>query len=173
MGRFEGLLRWFFLNRKGFCEIMGGYGSGRQDGWRRTVESSLTLSATKIGRNFWGRGSLQWSANGEPYASMGYERRGPLALALSYAVSGVPHSDLLTMETTRPHYGGVRYWWECPGCYRQVAKLYFQRAQWKCRTCHGLTYQSCKDSRQHSGLYNLMARQLGTDAREVRRALKG
>jgi hypothetical protein len=41
--------------------------------------------------------------------------------------------------TTSPHYGGRRYWWLCPRCWRRVAHLYGGHP-FLCRECHDLTY---------------------------------
>jgi hypothetical protein len=48
------------------------------------------------------------------------------------------------MTTTEPRYGGVRYWWECPQCWRRCRVLYAYPAQGRerfmCRRCQGLRY---------------------------------
>lgn len=52
------------------------------------------------------------------------------------------------LVTTRPHFGGVRWWFLCPGrrCGRRVAKLYFPPGNgvkyFLCRLCYDLTYRS-------------------------------
>ena len=45
------------------------------------------------------------------------------------------------IATTRPNYGGERYWFVCPQCGRIVASLYGSKYFW-CRYCHNLTYKT-------------------------------
>jgi hypothetical protein len=40
------------------------------------------------------------------------------------------------------HFGGHRYWFECPWCYRRCRMLYQMGPALKCRTCADLRYQS-------------------------------
>ncbi|MBN1181820.1 MAG: hypothetical protein JXB49_05995 [Bacteroidales bacterium] len=57
----------------------------------------------------------------------------------------------LKFITSRPHYGGVRYWFVCPECKRRAGTLYRPPGAscFKCRHCHNLTYSSSQvhDSR--------------------------
>jgi hypothetical protein len=46
------------------------------------------------------------------------------------------------LVTTPCHYGGVRYWFECPRCEGRVAKLYENNDNFYCRKCLGLEYYS-------------------------------
>lgn len=50
----------------------------------------------------------------------------------------------VTLETTTPHFGGLRYWMACPKCYRLVAALYLPRneSRFACRVCYHLVYES-------------------------------
>lgn len=58
--------------------------------------------------------------------------------------------DLVTITC---NYGGIRYWFICPlvvngqVCNKRVSKLYLPPGAkyFGCRTCHNLTYQSCKE----------------------------
>lgn len=56
----------------------------------------------------------------------------------------IPVNDLVWLTITRPRYGGVRWWFRCPGteCGRRVGVLYLPigAVHFRCRTCHGLTY---------------------------------
>jgi hypothetical protein len=48
------------------------------------------------------------------------------------------------LVTTKPHFGGVRYWYECPACGHGVAKLYAVDSdrRFLCRRCRGACYFS-------------------------------
>ena len=45
-------------------------------------------------------------------------------------------------DRTHCHYGGHRYWFLCPRCYRRVAVLYGAGKYFYCRHCYKLTYTS-------------------------------
>jgi len=44
--------------------------------------------------------------------------------------------------TTRPHYGGVRWWYVCPVCQKRRTALYLSGSSMECRQCAGLHYPS-------------------------------
>ena len=48
------------------------------------------------------------------------------------------------LVTTRPNFGGSRYWLKCPHCGRRVRKLYPEADShcMACRKCFGLVYDS-------------------------------
>jgi hypothetical protein len=51
----------------------------------------------------------------------------------------------LAITGTRLRYGW-RWWFICPMCYRRAYYLYWQFGHFACRTCQGLTYESCQKS---------------------------
>jgi len=73
----------------------------------------------------------------------------------------------ITVESTRPHFGGLRYWFRCPilvdgkmPCWRRVGKLHLPRGarRFGCRQCHGLTYESSKTAHQFERLGDAQGR---------------
>ena len=58
----------------------------------------------------------------------------------------------IRMQTTYPHFGGVRWWFTCPlivdgkACERRVSALYLCGRYFGCRNCHRLTYRSCQEA---------------------------
>ncbi|WP_299376366.1 hypothetical protein [uncultured Tateyamaria sp.] len=50
-------------------------------------------------------------------------------------------SDTIFLSITQPEKGGVRWWFECPGCHARRAKLYLS-TYFRCRSCLGLCYSS-------------------------------
>jgi hypothetical protein len=60
---------------------------------------------------------------------------------------------------TKPHFGGQRVWFSCPGlqsfdpCWKRVAKLYRPPYEdhFACRTCWDLTYESQKSHNKNFG----------------------
>ena len=79
-----------------------------------------------------------------------------------------PHEQRYRVELTwtKPHYGGIRLWFQCPRTYRRCAKLYLPLGgyQFWSRQAYRLGYQCQRESRQD----RLMRR-----ARKLHRALGG
>lgn len=172
---------------------MGGYGSGWRGTKKVTVEKSLSLSMTDLVRKgaavpgLWTRGSWVWRqgcVESRVIASIGYEANLVDAeaawLRLHYSASGEEMDYRIRLTTTRPHYGGLRWWFLCSlACSngeegRRVGKLYLPPGahHFGSRRAHGLTYRSCQESGQFSGLFRALAAEMGTDETTVRRALK-
>jgi hypothetical protein len=116
---------------------MGGAGSGRHCGFgRTTVEDGLTLDINKLVRDGnirlagWFSGSLCWKrvSSGKEIGNIGYEANllDPFIawMRLSYCVNGEPQDQRITLEATRPNYGGRRWWFHCPATGDRVAKLH-------------------------------------------------
>jgi hypothetical protein len=145
---------------------MGGFGSGRW-GWhskKTTVEDCKTLDLHQLAREgsfVAGRAaSLRWLRGEQETGSIGYTvhpRESGLLLVLSYRWSradgeGQSVELPIPLETTRPRFGGLRWWGRCPlavsgvACRRRVAKLYLPPGEcyFGCRVCHGLTYHSAQ-----------------------------
>jgi hypothetical protein len=117
---------------------MGGWGSGRHGG-RPAVEDGLTVDIGLMLRRGWakdgalGSGSLSWSRNGEPFATIGhrYDLTDPDNAHLTLHYTRTPHGGLpeqveqrIRLSWTRPNYGGRRWWMICPYSGRRVAKLH-------------------------------------------------
>ncbi len=101
-------------------------------------------------------------------------------LRLSYQLGdkwGIEHwfEQVLRLQTTRPNFGGVRWWFSCPRtvdgeeCGRRVGKLYRPPSSryFACRRCLDLTYESCQRSHRHDGLFALMAGETSGEAFEA------
>jgi hypothetical protein len=181
---------------------MGGFGSGRW-GWhskKTTVEDCKTLDLHQLAREgsfvAWRTGSLRWLRGEQETGSIGYTVRpcgDRLVLVLSYRWSqaggeGQSIEVPIPLETTRPRFGGLRWWGRCPlavsgvACRRRVAKLYLPPAEcyFGCRVCHGLTYHSAQthDKRVDALRRNpelldaIMEDHRGTSVRDLILALK-
>ena len=86
----------------------------------------------------------------------------------------------ITLQTTRLHTGGLRWWFTCPrspqgrACERRVGKLYLPPGAryFGCRHCYDLTYTSCQESHLYDrGFAQLAAEIPGTTGTELRRLL--
>src|ERR671920_160703 len=177
---------------------MGGTGSGR---WtyhhkRRTVEECWALSISEVDRvlDFSKPGSI--SHLFRPTIPKTGKRMSPVRcmskvgddgkplLGLSYTVKdrwSVEDrvEEVLRLQTTRPTFGGVLWWFSCPRvvdgeeCGRRVGKLYRPPGgrYFACRRCLELTYVSCQKSHRYDGLFALMAGEASGESFEaVKRA---
>ncbi len=52
------------------------------------------------------------------------------------------HQSTINFVETKCHFGGTRWWFECPKCLRRCAKLYDDRDNFYCRGCLDLEYAS-------------------------------
>jgi hypothetical protein len=60
------------------------------------------------------------------------------------------------------HFGGVRWWFDCPGCGRRCSKLYLplRGEGFLCRLCHDLSYDSRNESRAGAMGTNITPQQM-------------
>ncbi len=151
---------------------MGGSGSGRP-GWRPLAEQSKRLvigryvallrrlddprvvTAQAVERWTWSHGG------GESASILVIAERGPWGprIRLRYKVDDTPVEEVIEVLTTTPNYGGRRWWWQCPRCYRRVGVLFAPGSRWRCRHCWRITYTSSNESHQN----DVLARMLGCD----------
>jgi hypothetical protein len=105
---------------------------------------------------------------------------GGLVLSLDYRTDGKPIQLPIRLQTTRPHLGGVRWWFTCPlgigsaPCRRRVSKLHLHRRYFGCRHCHSLTYRSCQVAHKqersdacwakHGEAFQALMRRLGSES---------
>ncbi len=82
----------------------------------------------------------------------------------------------VTICATKPNFGGLRWWFRCPACYRRVAHLHMPRwsrgasAFFLCRVCHDLSYESAQYHRSLTeAIMKLSAIQIGGTHRQGRR----
>ena len=141
---------------------MGGYGSGRRRTRKLTVEECRALSiahfplSDSVAQSYsWG--ILYWkSYTDDTIACVAYncEARGngSAIVRLSYATRQESKGEIeepVQAVTTRPYFGGMRWWFVCPLivggiiCERRVRKLYLPHGgrYFGCRRCYNLTYE--------------------------------
>lgn len=158
---------------------MGGRGSGSWYRWNKkdTVDDGLSLDINKLVRDGrivrgYGAGSMRWTntRTGEETASIGFilDPLGEdgLTMRLRYTKTGRNNDKEsldypIMLQTTRPNYGGRRWWFTCPlvvngrPCRRRVGKLYLPPGgkYFGCRHCYNLTYKSCQESDKRINFY--------------------
>jgi hypothetical protein len=173
---------------------MGGPGSGWQGAKNAVVDDGLVLSVSDLMRKAAliagtrTQGSWVWrhgygSRNDQVIATIGYEGDlvDPAAawMRLHYRANGEAVDYRVRLTTTRPHYGGLRWWFLCPivrpdgGPPRRVAKLYLPQGSryFGSRAAYGLTYRSCQESGKFSGMFRELAARMGMDEATVRAAI--
>jgi hypothetical protein len=136
--------------------MMGGFGSGRPNSGRITVEGCRSIDVNRLHKAGCLRagwfGGWEWSRDGEKVASINL-RAETDQLHLSYRVSIGSSGWEDVTETVRLvrvpcRFGGTRPYFVCPGiingvtCNRRVAKLYGPGRYFLCRYCYRLAHAS-------------------------------
>ncbi len=136
---------------------MGGPGSGRHWGsGKSTVEDGLTLDINNLVRDGnirpgkWCWGTLTWRRvpSGDEIGSIGYQANlidlDDAWMRLQYQLNGESKDYRIVLESTRPNYGGRRWWFRCPVTGRRVAKLHSPPGGdiFASRRAFGLAYRS-------------------------------
>lgn len=140
---------------------MGGYGSGTRGGWvRPIVEHSTVLDVDRLVRHgliapgLYRSGSLVWRNidTGEETGSVGFvsdtqDDRGRFDLSYRLGSERRLVECPARLATSRPHFGGVRWWFICPLSGRWVRKLYLHLGcdYFASRQALGLTYAVCRE----------------------------
>jgi hypothetical protein len=135
---------------------MGGYGSGRH-GWHASIEAtdSYVLSASalrSIRPGSAGEAKLTWHSGFELNVTV-ETINGDVRLFLEHEhrSSREPEGTVrycVDLATTRPHFGGRRWWFLCPRSGRRVSKLYLPLGGfhfWS-RRAYALAYQCQRES---------------------------
>ncbi len=155
---------------------MGGYGSGRWGGSptiERTASYGLKVQDfTRVGvrEGIAAHWRMSWGDEEFPvtffidtrdvsnaWIELTHESRTEPAYEQHYRIQ---------LTCTKPHYGGIRWWFRCPRTYRRCSKLYLPLGghRFWCRQAYGLGYGCQRESRQD----RFMRR-----ARKLHRALGG
>ncbi len=131
----------------------------------RILDASQLMREGILGQGVTRAGTWQWTRidTGEVTASIDYrvDTSSDPALHLTYnpAEGAKPLNEAIGLETTRPHRGGLRWWFTCPlvvdgeRCGRRVQKLYLPHSgrYFGCRHCYELSYESKnKDARMRA-----------------------
>ncbi len=157
---------------------MGGLGSGNWSRWptKSVVGNGLTLDLYKLIRD--GAfspgqvtsGTLTWTRNGEYIGSIGYnsDLTNPSSgsVHLHYNHEDKPVDYRVSLETTRPYFGGLRWWFVCPVNGTRAAKLHLPSGSniFASRQAFDLAYRSQNETASD---------RLLTKAQDIRRNLGG
>jgi len=110
-------------------ELIAGY-TFKRVRWCRARGGTITIGGRVVGWQLAPDGVTVTHPAADPGA-------GPLAYLVPTITTVVPS-------------GGVRRWWECPGCRRRADALYLPdgRDRLGCRRCCGLTYKSQQSAKR-------------------------
>lgn len=151
---------------------MGGYGSGRRIFKKLTVEDCWPLDAAKLFQHGYPANALTWTNSRGVQtlaAACWYDWEGDTrVLHLHLKVGDTTIGEMaIRLVSTRPHFGGVRWWFRCE-CGRRSRVLYMRpdTAYFRCRACHDLIYESAQthDSRVDYLCRNLTALRAALDS---------
>ncbi len=178
---------------------MGGLGSGNRDHrWRKktVVEDCLEIDANRWMREGILRadvhrtGSWRWTYTAGGSFLVNYEVNtldqlaASVHLWYSWEWTATKERDSanyrVDLTATRPHLGGLRWWFLCPltvnhrACTRQVGRLYLppDARYFGCRHCYDLTYTTCQKSHKFDRFHRRMACNLGWDLETLKWVLK-
>jgi hypothetical protein len=178
--------------------LMGGPGSGNNYHWHRpskktVVEDCQELDASRLMRegilasDVRLSGSWRWynAATNETTSSIAFEvctlgESAPwLRLFYTFKAEQKSADYRVSLTTTRPRFGGLRWWFICPlivngrPCGQRVGKLYLPPGgrYFGCRRCHSLTYTSCQESHKYDRVYRMLAADMGCDPKTVKWAM--
>jgi hypothetical protein len=115
--------------------------------------------------------TCRWTNGVGKAGTLGYHLtrtpEGEMALRLTYAITNCMSGEkkelnyTVELTTTRPHFGGQRFWFRCPmvtngvPCRKRVAKLYLPSGgrYFGCRICYDLTYRSAQEHDKRGDMF--------------------
>lgn len=134
---------------------MGGWGSGRKNYSKLTVESHPCIDIRWLKK----KGYLRSGSPGR----LGYSRHGKTLGTISYRAEldglrmhfscgpvddkWVEVAQVAKFDWTPCNYGGKRVWLLCPQCGKRVVVLYVRWRKFLCRHCLDINYSSQHESR--------------------------
>lgn len=134
---------------------------GRGVFWKKsTVEDSLKIDMKNFARDVDltspSTGYTSWKSNLGKEDRVGWQVNPEHSVRLIYTItkaSGEKKSfdyEVL-IETTPCHYGGERWWFLCPVCFRRCRIIYQPPGQsiFACRICHDLSYRSRQEGKNY------------------------
>ena len=157
---------------------MGGLGSGNWSRWptRSVVGNGLTLDLYKLikdGAFCPGQttgGSLTWTRGDDYIGSIGYSsdltKPSSGSVRLHYNHEDKPVDYRVSLTTTRPYFGGLRWWFVCPVKGTRAAKLHLPSGSniFASQKAFGMAYRSQNETASDRML---------TKAQDIRRNLGG
>jgi len=137
---------------------------GRGVFWKKsTVEESLSLDMKNFARDVdltsYATGYSSWKSSFGKEDRIGWKVNPYRSIRLQYTTTKISgekkeHDYEVLIETTPCNYGGERWWFLCPVCFRRCRILYQPPSQsvFACRICHNLSYQSQQEGKNYSSM---------------------
>jgi len=146
---------------------------------RETVEEHKKLSCHFLREHdYFQKGSKRsgriiWSFNGTECGKILIEtdmRSLHPTIRFTYMIRSSPQDPWVEMDYTTNllgvpcNFGGTRWYFQCHLCMGRVAKLYDYRNYFCCRTCAGLSYNSCNENKRYrGGIWKFLTTMWGAD----------
>lgn len=148
---------------------MGGIGSG--GGTNKTrADSTLSLNIRSLYRH----GALKenqiafqrWYFKGEPFGTLGMTRNGT-SLILAYTTVQGDIDQEIILEPIPCHFGGHRFYFQCPNCAKRSGVLYLTSSLFLCGQCSNVVYDVKNETKYDKLLRRSrkLRRQLGAEER--------
>lgn len=139
---------------------MGGYGSGIKYNRQKTLKVDDLLAFNintyiKTKPAGYRTTLFEWYQNEERCASITIKEISGSEIEFSYWTP-MPSAKLVTSRISLVkqscHFGGFRYWINCPKCGRRCCSIYLFNHYFQCRKCIGALY-ACQSESHHDRLY--------------------
>lgn len=86
--------------------------------------------------------TTEWGQTRSSKVSVLVSLKADRLMMISFDINSSTKQQRVSLCTTPCNYGGIRWWFKCPFCYKRVGKLFLYGDQYACRHCHDLTYKS-------------------------------
>jgi hypothetical protein len=126
-------------------------GAGRP-GYSAHVESFRHLDARAMQREglfkqpwsgvWWWKDAISMKTNASIHV-----RTSETSLWIKYQIRDQQTIEAFRIYKVPCHFGGYRVILECPGCHQRSSLFYLRYQMFRCRGCHGLTYESQSEGR--------------------------
>jgi hypothetical protein len=146
------------------------------------------LTVAEVCLRFWKHAEVYYRlVDGSPSRELDHFKYALMPVVELYGREPAADFGPVRIATTRPRFGGLRWWFICPlivngrRCNRRVGKLYLPPAAryFGCRHCHDLTYTSCQEHdkridalRRHPKLMDALLRDRSTPSALLLLAIK-
>ncbi|WP_282608418.1 hypothetical protein [Pelagibius sp. Alg239-R121] len=159
---------------------LGGWGSGPTLHPKQTVDDTPEISVFNLNE----AGAFDRFGTTKGEAAIGWGQciafeahmygEGNSKIYLRYGLNGQSMMDIVLLDSTPCHYGGVRWWFICPDSGERAGKLFLAGSPpyFASRKAHNLTYRSCQDSGKISPIMKLFMSISDAEPTMLKAALK-
>ncbi|MFM2357881.1 MAG: hypothetical protein RJA61_618 [Candidatus Parcubacteria bacterium] len=123
-------------------------------------------------KGFWKSSNIIWSVDGKETGRINFhiDTSEPSPhIQLTYKVKNYWENEeswkdidhKVNLEKIPCYFGGFRWFFSCPRCYKKIAVLYLTNSYFICRKCANLTYESCNENKRYkNGIFAILGKSL-------------